>query len=51
MDKLVKIKIREELGLQGKGHGEMRGEHGGEHRGGHFGDKNGEGHCDHMDDK
>jgi len=44
-------KIREELGLQGRGHGEMRGEHRGEHRGGHFGDKNGEGHCDHMEDK
>ena len=57
-------KIRDELGLRGKRHGEMRGEHQGrgmmneerkehrgENRGGHFEDNDGDGHCDHLDSK
>jgi len=38
---------------EGKGNGEGRGngEHRGENRGGHFEDKDGDGHCDHLNDK
>ncbi len=38
---------------EGKGNGEGRrnGEHRGENRGGHFEDKDGDGYCDHLNDK